>query len=286
MAEEEKNNKIAKEENEDYQVYLNEIAELQSDYSDLEELDMEEIEDMKKAISQVKEVEQSGEALEVLEEEEPMDEVQDTLESKEEMLVDFSDLGKMDLEELMQMKQAVDTVKQEETLSQGKSDSQKPTSSLSDDIEKRIQEELREKKKEEEQREATTEDDFLDYIQDKRDKIWYHALYYLAFEVEDHTASKNILYEMLKDDTSKSAINPIPEHQFYFGLGYILRLKINQEQVVRYVTGGSFKINYDITTIQEILEKAGDPIITKPQIEEEKKKRMFREFLEEDFSEF
>jgi hypothetical protein len=286
MGEEEKSDNPENKDNDDYQTYLNEIAELQSDYSDLEDLDMEEIEAMQQAISQVKQVEESQEAIDIIEEGESVEEVQDTLESKEEMLVDFSDLGKMDLEELMQMKQAVDTVKQEETLSQGKSDSQKPTSSLSDDIEKRIQEELREKKKEEEQREAITEDDFLDYIQDKRDKIWYHALYYLSFEVEDHTASKNILYEMLKDDTSKSPINPIPEHQFYFGLGYILRLKINQEQVVRYVTGGSFKIKYDITTIQEILEKAGDPIITKPQIEEEKKKRMFREFLEEDFSEF
>jgi hypothetical protein len=286
MAEEEKNKNITEEENDDYQAYLNEIAQLQSDYSDLEDLDMEEIEDMRKAISQVKEVEESGEALEIIEETEPADEVQDTLETKEEMLVDFSDLGKMDLEELMQMKQAVDAVKQEETLSQEKPESQKSGSSLSDDIEKRIQAELREKKEQEDQRELITEKDFLEYIQDKRDKIWYHALYYLAFEVEDHTASKNILYEMLKDDTSKSPIDPIPEHQFYFGLGYILRLKINQEQVVRYVTGGSFKINYDIDSIKQLLEQAGEPIITKPQIEEEKKKRMFREFLEEDFSEF
>jgi len=274
------------EEDDDYQSYLNEIAHLKSDYSDLEELDLEEIEDMKQAISQVRDGEEVFEEKDLEGESLPPDEKTETLDTKEEMMMNFSDLGKMDLNELMEMKKAVDAVKQEESVPKEGKAVQESSSSLSEDIEKRIQEELLEKQREKEKKEVITEDDFLEYIKDKRDKIWYHALYYLTFEVEDHTASKNILYEMLKEDTSKSPIDPIPEHQFYFGLGYILRLKIEQKRIVRYSTGGSFKIDYDVDTIKELLEKAGEPIITKPKIEEEKKKRMFREFLEEDFSKF
>jgi len=199
------------------------------------------------------------------------------------MMIDFSDIGKMDLQELMQMQQAVDTVKQEESISKETKSTQQSSSSLSEDIERRIQEELK-KKREKEKKEIITEEDFLEYIKDKRDKIWYHALYYIVFEVEDHTASKFILYDILKEDTSKSPINPIPEHQFYFGLGYILRLKIEKTQIVRYQTGSKFKINYDTNKLKKILEKAGEPIITKPKIEEKKKKKMFREFLQDDFS--
>lgn len=274
------------EEDDDYQSYLNEIAHLKSDYSDLEELDLEEIEDMKQAISQVRDVEENFEETDPEVESLPPDEITETLDTKEEMMMNFSDLGKMDLNELMEMKKAVDVVKHEESVPKEGKTVQESSSSLSEDIEKRIQEELLEKQKEKEKREGITEDEFLEYIKDKRDKIWYHALYYLAFEVEDHTASKTILYEMLKEDTSKSPIDPIPEHQFYFGIGYILRLKIDQKRIVRYSTGGSFKIDYDIDNIKELLEKAGEPIITKPEIEEKKKKRMFREFLEEDFSRF
>jgi hypothetical protein len=106
----------------------------------------------------------------------------------------------------------------------------------------------------------------------------------LTFEIDDHTASKYLLYDVLKEDTSKSPIDPLPEHQFYFGLGYILRLKIGKEQIVRYLGKGKFRINYDVEKLKELLKKAGEPIITKPTIEEEKKKKMYREFLNDDFS--
>ncbi|MEJ2249183.1 MAG: hypothetical protein P8Y97_05925, partial [Candidatus Lokiarchaeota archaeon] len=122
------------------------------------------------------------------------------------------------------------------------------------------------------------------YFKTRRDKIWYHALYYLAFEVEDHIASKSLLYEMLKEVTSKSAIDPLPEHSFYFGLGYILRLTLNERQIVRYLSGGKFKINVNFETIKRILEETGEPISTRPIIKEEKKKEMFRDFLKEDFT--
>ncbi|TFF93164.1 MAG: hypothetical protein EU543_04270 [Promethearchaeota archaeon] len=274
------------------------VENIQEDEETLEVVEIEETTEspeIPKDITQSEELQDANKAEERLttqeipkeitpsEELQEVNEVDETLETKEEMMVDFSDIGKMDLQELIQMQQAVDTVKQEESISKEIKSTQQSSSSLSDDIERRIQEELK-KKKEKEKKEIITEEDFLEYIKDKRDKIWYHALYYLVFEVEDHTASKFILYDLLKEDTSKSPINPIPEHQFYFGIGYILRLKIENTQIVRYQTGSKFKINYDTSKLKEILEKAGDPIITKPKIEDKKKKKMFREFLKDDFS--
>ena len=88
---------------------------------------------------------------------------------------------------------------------------------------------------------------------------------------------------MLKQDTSKSPIDPIPEHQFYFGLGYLLRLKIENNQLVRYLGGGKFRIKYDIESIKRILEDTGPPIITKPVIKEDVQKKYFKDFLKDDF---
>ena len=126
---------------------------------------------------------------------------------------------------------------------------------------------------------------FLDYVKSRRDKIWYHALYYLVFEVEDNTASKALLYDLLKEVTSKSAIDPIPEHKFYFGLGYILRLSLNNNKIIRYISGGKFKVNPNVSIkkLKEILENSGEPISTRPIIEESEKKKMFKDFLKDDF---
>ena len=92
-----------------------------------------------------------------------------------------------------------------------------------------------------------------------------------------------MLYDVLKEVTSKSAIDPIPEHQFYFGLGYILRLSIDNKKVIRYMSGGKFKINISINTLKELLEKSGEPVSTRPIIEEKEKKKMFKDFLKDDF---
>ena len=149
-------------------------------------------------------------------------------------------------------------------------------------MEERIKQELL-KKKEEEEKAQITPDKFLAYINNKRDKIWYHALWYLIFNVEDHIASKALLYDVLKEVTSKSAIDPIPEHQFYFGLGYILRLSIENKKVIRYMSGGKFKINISVNTLKELLETSGEPVSTRPIIEEKEKKKMFKDFLKDDF---
>lgn len=273
----------------DYQEYLKEMEQLKTDFSDLEEIDPEEIQDMKEAIEQVKKGSVPSEQLPPFANQDLEDinskPVSD-VKKKEELMVDFSDLGKMDLDELLQMKEAMDIVKEEEG-ENGGTGSETATSPTTDELEKKIQDELRQKREEEAKKKKKgiqTEEEFLEYIQSRRDKIWYHALYYLTFKVEDHTASKYLLYDVLKEDTSKSPIDPLPEHQFYFGLGHILRLKIEKQQIVRYLGKGKFRINYDIEKLKELLDQAGEPIITKPTIEEEKKKKMFREFLRDDFS--
>ena len=153
---------------------------------------------------------------------------------------------------------------------------------MSKELEERIKEELL-KRKELEEEEAVSPDKFLEYISNKRDKIWYHALHYLVFGIEDHTASKSLLFDVLKEVVSKSSIDSIPENQFYFGLGYILRLTLNNKQVVRFMKGRKFKINVSIDLLKEILEKAGDPISTRPVLKEKEKKKMYNDFLKDDF---
>ena len=103
--------------------------------------------------------------------------------------------------------------------------------------------------------------------------------------MEDHIATKALLYDVLKEVTSKSAIDPIPEHQFYFGLGFILRLTLNNKKVIRYMSSrGKFKINVNVDNLKKLLEQSGEPISTRPIIEEEEKKKMFSDFLKDDFS--
>jgi hypothetical protein len=264
----------------DLQSYLKDIEHLESDFSDLDDLDMEEIQEMQEAIAKVREEELMSEEGDITERK---TEIYDYAEKKKELFADFSDMDEIDFDELREMKQAIETVKQEELqdISNGEIEF-KPSQEISKELEERIKQELM-KKKAKEEKEIITPEKFLGYIKDKREKIWYHALWYLVFEVEDHIASKALLYDVLKEVTSKSPIDPIPEHQFYFGLGYILRLSLDNKKLIRYMSGGKFKINVSINTLQEILEKAGEPISTRPIIEEDKKKKMFKDFLEDDF---
>lgn len=270
-------------EDDDLQVYLNEMEHLKVDFSDLEDLDMEEIQEMQDAIDKVKQFEtpdELDEIEELNEQQMPSVEIRDAIVQRETMFEDFSDLDDIDLDELKDMKEAINGVKQEiEPLQDGEV---KPDQLIHDDLEARIREELS-KKIEEEEEEVITPEKFLEYLKNKRDKIWYHALWYIAFEVEDHTASKVLLYDMLKEVTSKSPIDPIPEHQFYFGLGYLLRLNMNNKQIVRYLRGGTFKININVDNLKNLMEEAGVPISNRPVIPEEEKKQMFSDFLKDDF---
>ncbi|MFX1328281.1 MAG: hypothetical protein ACFE91_09060 [Promethearchaeota archaeon] len=271
----------------DLQVYLNEMKALETDFSDLEDLDFEELQEIQEAIAKVKEGDLLHEDKILKNDISPQTKIIDELEKqkeiKEELISDFSDLDEIDFDELRDMKEAIETVKHEdfEVLSdqEGKILS---IPEVSTELEQKIKEELL-RRKEVEEEELITPEVFLDYVKNKRDKIWYHALYYLVFNVEDNTASKVLLYDILKEVTSKSPIDPIPENQFYFGLGYLLRLTLNNKQIVRFLRNGVFKINVNIDILREILQEAGEPISTRPIIEEKEQKKMFKNFLDENF---
>lgn len=281
----EEENEEVEVEDDDLKAYLEEMKALESDFSDLEDLDMEELQEIQDAIAKVKESEEAPK-IEVISEELTEEEIEIELkeekEIKEAMVTDFSDIDEIDFEELKDMQNAIESVKQDEIqgIAEGETEIQ-PTQGVSRELEERIKQELLKRKEIEE--EIITPEKFLDYIKNKRDKIWYHALYYIVFNVEDHIASKMLLYDVLKEVTSKSPIDPIPEHQFYFGLGYILRLNFNNKQVVRFLKDGKFKINVNVNNLKEMLEIAGEPISTRPVIKEEEKKKMFKDFLKEDF---
>ncbi|MGV9172201.1 MAG: hypothetical protein ACOC4M_00165 [Promethearchaeia archaeon] len=283
LKEREKEKEINESEIDDYQNYIKEMTELGSDFSDLDNLDLEEIEEMKEAVQKVQEGEIPDQsAPEELKE----PEINQIIDEKEELFEDFSDLEAIDFDELREMKEAIEEVKEEDSsqIPEGSQQAEKASESVSESIEKRIKEELEKKRKEEEEEDVMTPERFLEYLKEKKDKIWYHALYFLAFEVNDHIASKELLYKTLKEVTSKSAIDPIPEHQFFFGLAYILRLTLNEKKIIRYLPGSKFKININIETIQDLLKQAGEPIRRRPVIPEGKKKKMFKNFLDDDFS--
>ncbi|MFX1558886.1 MAG: hypothetical protein ACFFC9_16680 [Promethearchaeota archaeon] len=276
----------------DLKDYLTEIKDLKSDFSDLDDLDFEELKEMQDAIIKVREMENLevkktikdtslSDTSSIVTEKAKMD---DYLAQKEALISDFSDLDEFEFEELKEIQEAIETVKQEELqLDSEQLSDNRQASSISSELEERIKQELLERKEEKEV-EIITPEKFIEYAKNKRDKIWYHALYYIVFQTEDYVASKELLYEMLKEVTSKSPIDPIPEHQFYFGLGYILRLTLNEKQIVRFLSGSKFKINVGIKGLTEILEQIGEPISTRPIIKEEEKQKMFKDFLEDDFS--
>ena len=278
-------NELSEEGKDDLKAYLQEMKSLESDFSDLDDLDFEEIKAMQEAIKKVQEGEIPDakivpKSVELDTPEVSVTDQERYISEKEKFLTDFSDLDEIDFDELEEMKEAVESVKQEELgLEQ---DSIPKETLISTELEERIKQELQQRKEEEEE-EVITPEKFIEYASNKRDKIWYHALHYLIFQAEDNVASKQLLYDMLKEVTSKSPIDPIPEHMFYFGLGYILRLTINNKQIVRYLSGNKFKVNIGIKILKEILEEIGEPIITRPIIKEEEKKKMFKDFLKDDF---
>ena len=300
MAEDQKNHSEDDQEREDpdlnglkddLKTYLEEIKSLETDFSDMEDLDFEEIQAMQDAINKMREIDTIDEDIPI----EPI--LTDTTEKdqklpsekeryitgKESLLTDFSDLDEIGIDELKEMQEAMKSVRQEDTTPQLEQDiSMLSTPGISSDLEKRIKQELLDRK-EEVVKEIITPEKFIEQASNKRDKIWYHALHYMVYQSEDHISSKQLLYEMLKEVTSKSPIDPIPEHQFYFGLGYILRLTLNDKQVMRYLRNSQFKVNVAVKVLKEILDQVGEPISTRPVIKEEERKQMIEDFLKDDF---
>lgn len=274
-----------REDRDDLDIYVSEMKHLETDFSDLEDLDFEELKEMQEAIAKVKELEnlEDDENIEEFVPDLQSSEQEDYLAQKEAMKSDFSDIEGIDFEELQEMQKAIESVKQEEIQDFGsKINQMAETDPISSDLEERIKQELLERKQEA-KKEVITPEIFIERNKDKRDKIWYHALCYLVYEAEDNITSKTLLYEMLKEVTSKSPIDPIPENQFYFGLGYILRLSLNDKQVVKYIKGGKFKVNVAEKGITDLLNIIGEPINRRPILTDDEKKKMYEEFLNDDF---
>ncbi len=291
--EKEEKSEETREEQDDLDVYISDMKNLETDFSDLDDLDLEEIQEMQDAIAKVKEMEmiQEENVIEekISDEYEPLEsktqitEREDYLMQKEAMISDFSDIDNIDFTELQEMQKAIESVQHEEDQAANTGISEYPAGSAeSSELEERIKQELLDRKQET-KKVIITPEKFIDRARNKRDKIWYHVLNYLVYQAEDNIASKELLYEMLKEVTSKSPIDPIPENQFYFGLGYILRLTLNEKKVVKYFRGGKFKINIGIKGISDLLEEVGDPISTRPILKEEEKRKMYKEFLNDDF---
>ncbi len=277
---------VEDEDDEGFDSYMQEVDLLSQDFSDLEDFDLEELQDIKDAIEQVKQQETTEEVFEEIHEETEVPEVIPSQESeidsylkeREQLTQDFSDLEELDLDELTEMKEAIASVSEEEIGVDGEA---RPQQVVSDELEEKIRTELEKRKEAYKEKEVTAED-FQNYIKEKRDKIWYHSLYYLVFETEDHSAPKEGLYDVLKEVCSKNPIDPIPQQQFYFGLGYILRLKLYDKDIVKY-KGGKFKININVENLKKILEENGEPISRRPVISEEEQKKMISDFLKDDF---
>jgi hypothetical protein len=228
----------------------------------------------------------------------------DDEEKFKDMLKNFSDIDDLSIEEMMEIQSAIDDVMdvdedsaeiQVETVDEesisgpiedlyegwGIYEEIKPEfkPEISDDLESLIQEELEKKKL---KKKVVTEEEFKQYCMDRKTKIWYHALWTLVFDIEDHQAQKDTLYELLKEVTSKSPIDPIQEHKFYFGLGFILRLSVNGKKVIEF-RGEKLKLNVGIDILNDILHEVGPPISERPVISESEKKKMFIDFLTDDF---
>ncbi len=163
-------------------------------------------------------------------------------------------------------------LKQKDQVSQG---------AISNDLQQKIEDELRQKA-EAAALPPVSREEFIQYVSTKRDKIWYHAVWYLVFSVDDHIATKKALFDALNAVTSKSAIDNVKENVFYFGLGPLLKLRLEDGNVVRY-RDQTFKLNTKVEKLSEILQVAGEPISPRPQISEEKQKGMIDDFLKDDF---
>jgi hypothetical protein len=222
-------------------------------------------------------------------------------EDIEKELMEFADLENLseeDLAELQEMQEAIsenimDTDSEApvdpsaESVSNIESETEvieeKPefNPEINAELEARMQAELAEKKKSQGVKTIDREA-FINYLSERRNKIVYHALWHMVFNVDDHSSTKAGLYEALKDVTSKNPVEPLGEHKFYFGLGFILRLKLYDAKVIEFKKG-KLTVMINIENLSDMLEMLGPPISDRPILTKSQRKDMFSDFLSDDF---
>jgi hypothetical protein len=195
-------------------------------------------------------------------------------------LLDFADLddfAEMSEEDLREMQEAIaENLEQEPLVEEPEF---RPE--IDAELEQRMQAELAQKQKRK-GKALVTKDQLVEYLAARRTKIVYHALFWLAFESEDHEASKQIIYDALKNVTSKDPVESLEEHKFYFGLGFILRLKLLDQKIVQF-KAGKLKLTIAIPMFQDMLRIIGDPISERPILTSKEKNKMYTDFLSDDF---
>ena len=206
------------------------------------------------------------------------------------LIEEYKEIKSFEVEESEEIEKAIEEVKKESEIDklaleiEGEFEPKaEKLPNLDEEIEQKIEQEL-ERKKKKKVKEVMTEEKFIEYLNSRRSKIMYFALWELVMKIDDHQSTKQGLYERLKDVTSTDPIDPINEHKFYFGLGYILRLKLYESPVVVF-KNGKLKINVNVDNLKKMLEQVGDPISTRPIIPEEKKKKMIEDFFSDSFDE-
>jgi uncharacterized FlaG/YvyC family protein len=158
---------------------------------------------------------------------------------------------------------------------------QTDVAAISDDLQQKIEDEIR-MRSEAANLPPVSPEEFIAYAANKRDRIWYHALWFLVFTTDEHQANKKSLYDALKEVTSKSAIDDVKENVFYFGLGPLLKVRLEDQTVIRY-RDQNFKLNVKVKEISDVLQEIGEPISPRPQVTKEAEKDMIDSFLSDDF---
>ena len=190
---------------------------------------------------------------------------------------DLDDLAEISEEDLLEMQEAIAENLEQETIEE----EPEFRPEINAELEQRMQAELAQKQQRK-GKALVTKDQLVEYLAARRTKIVYHALFWLAFESEDHEASKQILYDALKDVTSKDPVESLEEHKFYFGLGFILRLKLLDQKIVQF-KAGKLKLTIAIPMFQDMLRIIGDPISERPILTSKEKNKMYTDFLSDDF---
>jgi hypothetical protein len=188
-----------------------------------------------------------------------------------------------DLEDILS---AMEDVKQDEAesiakavkaIELGETGASEMLAGMSTDIQDKIQKTLDQRSLEQKQ-DFVTEEDFVAMASTKTDRTWYHCLFYLAFNSEDGSAGKKILYDALKNDLSKSPVDPLPEHMFNFGLSSLVKVQLYDKPLVGFKKS-TFTLQFDRKKLQELLLQIGRPLSKRPIITKKEEQKMIEDFF-------